>query len=70
MIVSSPIGEFPYRIRQLRVHKRHVLLEGTMGTWPATIELEWRDLASAAGLLALPAVLVALTASVRNGSRR
>ena len=38
MRVSSPIGDFPFEARRLRVDRDGLVVEGAMGAWPATIE--------------------------------
>lgn len=43
MRVSSPVGDFPFEARRLRVERDGVVVEGSMGAWPATIRVTPAD---------------------------
>ena len=43
MKVSSPVGDFPFEARRLRYEDRALVLEGSMGAWPAEIRVATED---------------------------
>jgi len=65
MRVTSPIGELPFVVRGVSLHRGHVVVEGELGAWSTTIELGPNDvpmlaralrgplIAAGAGLVAL-----------------
>lgn len=70
MKVTSPVGEFPFTIKSVRLRGKRLVVLGQMGSWPADIEVGVRDLLprgqvawmSAAGFL----VLAVLRHRLRN----
>lgn len=44
MRVSSPVGDFPFAIETVRLRRGRLMLGGRLGSWPAEVELEPRDL--------------------------
>ncbi|KRC51923.1 hypothetical protein ASE16_02320 [Leifsonia sp. Root227] len=64
MIINSPVGRFPFSVDSVRIRRRRILLRGSMGTWPATVEATVSDippvLARISGGLTLLLVGVAL----------
>jgi hypothetical protein len=54
--VASPVGEFPFELRQITLARGRVRIEGAMGAWPAHVELEPADLVSLARALPVPAL--------------
>jgi hypothetical protein len=48
--VNSPVGNFPFEPERIRLEGGHLLLEGTMGAWPAKVEIEPRDVLALARL--------------------
>jgi hypothetical protein len=73
--VDSPVGNFPFEPQRLRVEDRRLLLEGEMGAWPATVEIEPHDVLTLARLdgvrrgLLLAGALGALAMLRRVGRR-
>jgi hypothetical protein len=59
MKVSSPIGELPFEPRKLTVRSGGIQIEGSMGAWPARVQIDARDLPALARLLARPAAVAA-----------
>ena len=43
MKVSSPVGDFPFEARRLRYEDRALVIEGSMGAWPAEIRVAGED---------------------------
>lgn len=43
MKVSSPVGEFPFEPRRLRVEGSELVVEGAMGAWPAEVRVAPSD---------------------------
>jgi hypothetical protein len=72
MRVTSPVGEFPFELRSIRIRGGRLIVVGSMGAWPSTIEIVPRDLAQPALVRALMPVCVALTgyALLRSATRR
>ena len=60
MRVTSPVGEFPFAIKRIAVDRRSVRIIGSMGRWPATVELQLSDLAQPPVAVGLTAVAAAL----------
>ena len=44
MKVSSPVGDFPFTITNIRLRDRRLTVNGQMGRWPASIALDHHDL--------------------------
>lgn len=59
MKVSSPVGEFPFEVKRLSIRRGRLVLEGSMGAWPARVEMEPADLLHMARLVPLRAIVVA-----------
>ena len=59
MKVTSPVGDYPYEIRRVRVSGGRIVVEGGMGVWETTMEIEPADLAALARHLARPLGLLA-----------
>lgn len=69
MIINSPVGRFPFTVTSVLLKNRTVVLEGRMGTWPASLEASPRDVAEAAtrlspGLIGLGVMVVAAVAGL------
>ena len=43
MKVSSPVGDFPFDARRLKYEDRALVIEGSMGAWPAEIRVAGED---------------------------
>ncbi len=59
MRVDSPVGRFPYEVERLRFARGRVVLEGRMGAWPASVELEPRDAVALVRVFPRPMVAAA-----------
>ena len=58
MKVTSPVGDFPFTPRRLRIDGTSIVLEGAMGAWPATVRIELKDVPALLRLV--PAVVYAI----------
>jgi hypothetical protein len=56
MKVSSPVGDLPFEAKRLRWKKGTVVLEGTMGAWPARIVIFPRDVPELLKLMKWPLI--------------
>lgn len=73
MKVSSPVGDFPFEARSLRVRDGRLVLEGSMGAWPARVEMEPADALHLIRLVPAPVLAVAgvaLLALLGRGVRK
>ena len=57
MRIKSPVGEYDYRVTGMRVGRRGLEVDGSLGQWQTTMVLEPKDLAKAAAVF-VPLVLV------------
>ena len=67
MKVSSPIGELPFEPRKLTVRPGGIQIDGSMGAWPAYVQIDARDLPALARLLARPAAVTAAATAIVAG---
>lgn len=44
MIINSPVGRFPFSVTSIGICRRRIVLRGSMGTWPATMEATVADI--------------------------
>ena len=44
MIINSPVGRFPYAIDAVTFASGRIRVEGSMGTWPTSLEIEPAEL--------------------------
>ena len=58
MRVRSPVGDFPFQVRQIAVEDGHLTLRGRMGAWPTRIEVEPRDAIDLLQLVRLPLLVI------------
>lgn len=75
MKISSPVGEFPFTISGIHLHRGRLIVEGQMGRWPANAEIDLFDpemmRRCAPAALALAALAGGLTArQIRRSARR
>ena len=59
MKVSSPIGDLPFEPSRLRIKKGVLTVEGSMGAWPATVQIYPSDLPVILRVALLPLLIVA-----------
>lgn len=43
MRVSSPVGDFPFEPSSLRIESGALVVDGSMGAWPATVRVDPAD---------------------------
>jgi len=58
VIINSPVGRFPFSVDSVSIRRKRILLRGSMGTWPATVEATTADITAvlsrvSGGLLAI-----------------
>jgi hypothetical protein len=74
MKVSSPVGDFPFEVKRLRVRSDGLHVEGSMGAWPSRVVIGVRDVPSLLQAGATPIVAgvaaVALSRSLVRRARR
>jgi hypothetical protein len=44
MIINSPVGRFPFKVTALQIRSGRLRLEGDMGTWPTSVEVQFSEL--------------------------
>jgi len=54
MKVRSPIGDYPYVARKLGFRRGRLVVEGALGVWETTFEVEPRDWLELGRRLAVP----------------
>jgi hypothetical protein len=57
MKVSSPVGDFPFEPRRVRSGHHSLVVEGSMGAWPARVEVGLGDVPAIVRLV--PGLLLA-----------
>ena len=75
MKVSSPVGDFPFEAERLEVKGGRLVVIGSMGAWPARVEVGLEDLPQLVRLvpppvLATVGVIALALLRVLFGSRR
>lgn len=74
MKVSSPVGDFPFEVKRLRVGPRGLYLEGSMGAWPSRVVIGIDDIPALLRISATPIVAgvaaIALSRSLVRRARR
>ncbi|MEI6363447.1 MAG: hypothetical protein WCP95_15090 [Actinomycetes bacterium] len=66
MRVSSPIGELPFEPVSLHYRNKTLVMEGSMGAWPARVVIEPADIPSVLRLVAKPAAIAAGVAAAAS----
>lgn len=69
MKVQSPVGEYPYEIRRVRLRGGRLAVDGSLGVWETTMEIEPSDLAALGRRVARPLAVLA-AAGVAVGALR
>jgi hypothetical protein len=67
MKVSSPVGDFPFEVKRLRVRSGGLHLEGSMGAWPARVVIGPADAPALIRVAGTP-VAAAIAATVVSRS--
>jgi hypothetical protein len=76
MKVSSPVGDFPFEAQELGIEGGNLVVRGSMGAWPARVEIGPEDvprlvrLIPAPVLAALGVLLIAIVGRLLRGGRR
>lgn len=60
MRINSPIGNLPFEPRRLRVAQGHLLLDGSLGAWPTTVQIGLSDIQSIIRILRYPLLALAI----------
>ncbi|ERK73493.1 hypothetical protein [Leifsonia aquatica] len=64
MIINSPVGRFPFSVDSVRIRRRRILLRGSMGTWPATVEATAADIPPVLARVSPGLILVLVAAAI------
>jgi hypothetical protein len=70
MKISSPVGDYDYSVRAIRLEGGRVVVDGNLGVWETTMVIEPSDWARLAKRAALPTAMVALAVASRRRLRR
>jgi hypothetical protein len=70
MKVTSPVGEYPYVVRGVRMERGRIVVAGSLGVWETTMEIEPADWVALGRRLARPAAAVAVALLVAARRRR
>jgi hypothetical protein len=68
--VTSPVGEYEYRVQSVRFDRGRIVVAGNLGVWDTTMEIEPGDWLRLARRVAKPAAGVAVAALVVGAARR
>ena len=63
MRVTSPIGELPFTVRSVSLHRGQIVVEGELGAWRSRIEVGRNDVPMLARALKRPLIGVAVAAA-------
>jgi hypothetical protein len=70
MKITSPVGEYEYRVQSVRLDGGRIVVAGNLGVWDTTMEIEPGDWLKLARRLAAPAAaLTAATFALRAALR-
>jgi hypothetical protein len=76
MKVSSPVGDFPFEAQELGLEGGNLVVRGSMGAWPARVEIGPQDVPRLVRLIPAPVLavvgllLLAVLARLFRGGRR
>jgi hypothetical protein len=68
--VSSPVGDYEYRVQSVRFDRGRIVVAGNLGVWETTMEIEPGDWVRLGRRVAKPAAAVAAAALVAIVARR
>jgi hypothetical protein len=68
--ISSPIGEYEYRVERLRLHDRRLEVQGSLGQWETTTILDGGDLRKLLRKSAFPFAFIAVLLAVTTRRKR
>jgi len=58
MKVSSPVGDFPFEAHELGIENGRLVVRGSMGAWPARVEIGPEDVPRLVRLIPAPLLAV------------
>ena len=58
MKVSSPVGDFPFEANELGIEGGNLVVRGSMGAWPARVEIGPEDVPRLVRLIPAPVLAV------------
>ena len=73
MKVSSPVGDFPFEADEIGLERGHLVVRGSMGAWPARVEIGPEDvprlikLIPSSALAATGLLLIAIVGRLLRG---
>jgi hypothetical protein len=76
MKVSSPVGDFPFEAHGLRIEDGNLVVRGSMGAWPARVEIGPEDVPRLVRLIPAPVLaaggmlLLAVVGRLLRGGHR
>jgi hypothetical protein len=71
MKVTSPVGEYEYRVNRVRMGRGgRIVIDGNLGVWDTTMEIDPGDWLRLGRRLAKPAAAIAAAALVLTVARR
>jgi hypothetical protein len=70
MKVTSPVGEYPYVVRGVRIEGGRIVVEGSLGVWETTMEIEPADWAALGRRLARPLAVAGAVGLLAAARRR
>ena len=70
MKVTSPVGDYEYRVQSVRLDGARIVVAGNLGVWDTTMEIEPGDWLRLARRLAAPTASVAAAALLLRAARR
>ena len=70
MKVTSPVGEYEYLVKRVRLERGSVVIDGSLGVWETTMSIEPADWAALARRASTPLAVVAAGAVALAAARR
>jgi hypothetical protein len=64
--VTSPVGEYEYLVKRVRLDHGSVAIDGSLGVWETTMSIEPSDWLRLARRAAAPVALLAAVAAARR----
>ena len=61
MRVASPVGDFPFEVSRLAATRRGITVHGSMGAWPARVEVDLADIPGLMRVARGPLLILGLT---------
>jgi hypothetical protein len=68
--ISSPVGEYEYRVERVRLHNRRLEVQGSLGQWQTTTIFDGGDLQKLLRKSLFPLMLVCGLAAVTRRRNR